>query len=306
MPAGDTYFIPQQRVAETMAIIGCGLIGGSLGLALRQRRAVGKVIGVARSEETLARAREVGAADETTRDVAEAVADADLVVLATPVGTIVRYLSVISSRLKPGCLVTDVGSTKATICDVARETLPATVHFIGGHPMAGSEQTGIAAARADLFEGATWVLTPTAEARPAALDRVQQLVAATRARPLLLSPEEHDQFAAAVSHLPHLLAAVLTTQAGEFAAAHPQSALMAAGGFRDMTRIADSDPDLWHDIFATNRDAAVKQLRSLVASLLCAADMLDRGDMHAVRELLAEARQFRRRLNEEGRPARGE
>lgn len=293
-------------VARVAAIIGPGLVGGSLALALKARRAVGKVIAVARTEETLLAARELGVADETTHDLGAAVAEADLVVLATPVLTIIAQLTAIAPHLRPGCLVTDTGSTKAAICCAAEAQLPAAVDFVGGHPMAGSEQTGVRAARADLFEGATWVLTPTEGVRPQALDRARRLVAATGARALVLSPEEHDEFAAAVSHVPHLLAAALAAQVGRLADDHAEAALMAAGGFRDLTRVADADPGLWRDIFATNQGATVRQMEPIIETLQGLVEMLGKGDMEALREFLHQARELRRRLDAHGRATRGE
>lgn len=308
MPAGDGAGADRQRetVAQVAVIIGPGLIGGSLALALKARRAVGKTIAVARSEQTLLAARELGVADETTHDLGAAVAQADLVVLATPVLTIIAQLAAIAPHLQPRCLVTDVGSTKREICRAAREGLPAAVDFVGGHPMAGSEQTGVRAARADLFEGATWVLTPTEGVRPQAVDRARRLVAATGASALLLSPEEHDELAAAVSHVPHLLAAALATQVGRLADDQAEVALMAAGGFRDLTRVAEGDPGLWRDILATNQGAAVRQMESLIETLQGLMVMLRRGDAEALREFLHQARGLRRRLDPHGRAARGE
>ena len=308
MPAGDAAGGEQQRerVARIAAIIGPGVIGGSLALALKARHAVDKVIAVARSEQTLLAARELGVADQGTHDPASAVAEADLVVLATPVLTIIDQLAAIAPHLQPGCLVTDVGSTKAEICRKARETLSAGVDFVGGHPMAGSERTGVGAARADLFEGAAWVLTPAESARPQAIDRARRLVAATGARVLLLSPEEHDELAAGVSHVPHLLAAALAAHVGRLADDHPQAGLMAAGGFRDLTRVAEGEPELWRDILATNQAATVRHLESLIEALRGLTEMVGKGDMAAVTEFLHQARELRRRLGADGRVGPGE
>jgi prephenate dehydrogenase len=278
-----------------VAIIGVGLIGGSLGMALRARRLATEVIGVARREETLVDAQRLGAIDRGTLSLVEGVRDADLVVLATPVRTIMEQLAAIGPGLSPGCLVTDAGSTKADIV-AAAVCLPETVDFVGGHPMAGSDEAGVAAARADLFQGATWALTPADRSPEDAVTRLETLVRALGSNPLRLSASEHDAIVAVTSHLPHLLAAAIMNVVDAAAQSDVRVEAFAAGGLRSVTRIAQSNPDLWRDILLTNRQAilaAGKRLREEMEALLLA---VEQGDAAAIEELLSRAAQARRGL----------
>jgi len=282
---------------QTVAIIGVGLIGGSLGLALKQRRLAKRVIGVTRRAETLQAALSCGAIDQGSHDPAEAVSEAALVFLCAPVKTIIEQLEAIKSSLPAGCLVTDVGSTKLEICSAASELLPTSVTFIGGHPMAGSEASGVAAARADLFEQATWLLTPTGGTPGASLDRLSSLISALGAKPLVMTPEEHDELTAAVSHIPHLLAAALVNLTTKVSEEHPEALEIAAGGFRDMTRIALGEPGIWRDVFLSNREAVLSQLVELKEEIERLADRMRDGDAEGLQQLLAEAAQARAKLN---------
>ncbi|MFN3596496.1 MAG: prephenate dehydrogenase/arogenate dehydrogenase family protein [Rubricoccaceae bacterium] len=240
--------------SPTLAILGTGLIGGSLALALRARRAAWHLVGYDRTDvaaEALAR----GAVHAVAASPAEAVAGADVVVLATPPAAALRLLSEIAPHLGPGTLVTDVGSVKRPVMAHARAVLPAGVRFVGGHPMAGRAQGGIAHANPLLFENAVWVLCPETApdapeaGAPALPPLLLALVEAVGARAVVLDAARHDRIAAAVSHLPQLLAVVLAGLAGD---ADPQARTLAAGGFRDMTRIASSPFGLWREIMAAN------------------------------------------------------
>lgn len=234
---------------ERVTIVGIGLIGGSLALAAKRRGLVGDVVGVARSEATRRAAIEVGAADQVTDDVAAAVREADLVYVATPVAAIPPLLEVIAPEVRLGTIVTDAGSIKADICRTGLRLLPAT--FIGGHPMAGSERAGVRLARADLFEGNTYILTPQ-EADEELVQRLTEFVSKLGAQPVITSPDEHDRLTACSSHLPHLWASALAlglAQSPDAEAIRP----FTGSGLRDSTRIAASDPDLWCDIYQGNR-----------------------------------------------------
>lgn len=248
-----------------VAIVGVGLIGGSLSLALREKRLADTVVGVGRSRQTLTRARDLGAIDEAAADLAEGVAGADLVVLATPVGQILADLARLGPLLAPGALVTDVGSTKAEIVRAAGEAN--RFSFVGGHPMAGGERSGVEAARSDLFKDATWALTPTKGTNEDALRRVERLVGAVGARPLLLDPNAHDRAVALTSHLPHVLAYALAARAEQQARDTPRLLDLAAGSWAGATRVAHSPPVLWQNIALTNRAALADAVRALSADL---------------------------------------
>jgi cyclohexadieny/prephenate dehydrogenase len=241
-----------------ISILGVGLLGGSIGLALHQRAKGARIIGYGHRRETLDRAMQLGAIDEAHDDPAGAVREADLVILCTPVGTFPELLRRMSPALARGAIVTDVGSTKRSVVELAEALLPPTVHFVGSHPMAGSEKRGVEVARADLFDNALCITSPTGQTDPDGLERVEQFWKQLGMRITRLSPMNHDRLLAQVSHLPHALAAALV-------AMQPSEALALAGkGFMDATRIAAGDAGLWRDIFLDNRDQleqAVNQLR---------------------------------------------
>lgn len=273
-----------------VTIVGLGLIGGSLGLALRQARPDVTVTGWDRNEAVALAALDCGAIDRAVPTLAEAVADSAVVVLATPVLAVRAIFEAIAPHLPPGVLVTDVASTKADVLAWAGALLPASAVFIGGHPMAGSEQHGIASARADLLRGAVYCVVPPADTPPAALDRLCALVAAIGARPLLLTPELHDSCVAAISHLPFLLATALvqlTASDGRW----PELAQVAATGYRDMTRLASGDPTMHRDICLTNAAAIQPWLRGMARLLDDMADHLD--DPAYLEPLFSDAQQRR-------------
>jgi len=278
------------------AVIGAGLIGGSIGMGLRQRRLARQVAAVARSEETLRLALDLGAADTASRSLAEAVSGADLVVLAAPVSLIVQHLGMIGEAIDATCLVTDVGSVKAPIVAAAEKTLPHPARFVGGHPLAGSERSGIASGRPDLFEGATWVLTPGTGTGPAALDQVQRLAGALGAKPLLLPPQEHDDLVARTSHLPHIVAAALMTVIASRAAERAAILDVIGPGFRDATRIAAGDAALWTDIALANADALLAALGEMNTALARFAAALAARDREELERLLLDAQRARETL----------
>jgi prephenate dehydrogenase len=260
------------------AIVGTGLIGGSLGMALRKRG--WHVTGRDRDEARARRAQELGALDEVGDDP-----DAEITFIATPVGSVVDEARAALAR---GGVVTDVGSVKGGIVSAIDDP-----RFVGGHPMAGSEQEGVEGSDPELFEGATWVLTPTAATDPSAYARIQGVVTSLGADVVAVDPQHHDQLVAIVSHVPHLTAATLMGLAADVSAEHATLLRLAAGGFRDMTRIAAGHPGIWPDICADNRDAIVATLDSLLASLTRMRETVSAGDRPALAAALERARTAR-------------
>lgn len=276
------------------AVIGIGLIGGSFALAAKRAGVVEQVIGVGRSEATRRGALELGAADEVTVDAAHAVAGADLVYLAAPVDSICASLRALGPSLSPSTLVTDAGSAKVAIMEAA-SALPGSVTFIGGHPMAGSEQKGIDAARADLFEGSSYFLTPAAGTGAEPLARLSELVSALGAKPILVEAERHDRMAALSSHLPHLLSYALCSLLSELDAP-AELAPFVAGAWRDMTRIAGSSPEMWAEIFRANRGNVLELADRFGAELVAVRAALEAGDEAAVVGHLERAHLLRGRI----------
>lgn len=273
-----------------VSIIGLGLIGGSLGLALRESSIDVVVSGWDRDPAVITAALERGAIDRPALVLPEAVREADLVVVSTPVMVVQALFAQIAADLKRGAIVSDVSSTKAQVVSWARESLPPHVSFIGGHPMAGSEQHGIVNARAELFHGAVYCLTPDDRTAPEALARLESLVTSIGARPLCLSAADHDAYVAAVSHLPFLLSTALaqiTTQDPSW----PAMSALAASGYRDLTRLASGDPVMHRDICLTNADAIQPWLRHMADFLNTLADRLD--DAQALHALFDSAKQGR-------------
>ncbi|MGI8775421.1 MAG: prephenate dehydrogenase/arogenate dehydrogenase family protein [Actinomycetota bacterium] len=246
-----------------VAILGMGLIGGSIALGLRRADPSATIVGYDVDPGALEGARRRSAVTSTATSAAAAVAGADLVVLAMPVDRMFPVLAAIAAALRADSVVTDVGSSKAEIVACGQDLCGG--RFIGGHPMAGSERRGIAAADAELFQGAQWLLTPTASTEERAYRTVAELAARLGAGSVALGPYEHDRLLAHVSHLPQLAASALVSRAAE---AEEQAALLglAAGGFRDTTRIAAGDPDMWIGVLRTNRLAIIEALEGLATS----------------------------------------
>lgn len=276
-------------------IVGMGLLGGSLGLAVKHRRLARLVAGYVRREASIRECEKVGAVDFATTDLLAAVWDADLVILCTPLGQMRSLVKQLLPALKRGAIVTDVGSVKASVVkDVELLIKKADAHFIGGHPMAGGEQTGISAARADLFAGAMCVVTPTQQSHGAGLRKVKQFWQSIGGRVLSLSPEMHDALVSRSSHLPHLLAATLA--ASVLDPKHPkQQAALCATGFRDTTRIASGSPEMWRDIALANRAQLRVALDAFVRELQGVQKILRRGKAAEVEALFSQAKERRDR-----------
>lgn len=276
-----------------LAIIGVGLIGGSLALALRRKGLVEEVVGTGRGRPNLEQARRLGVIDRIADTPAEAVRDADLVLVATPVGAMPEVFAAIAPALGPEGIITDAGSTKMDVVAAARQHLgPRIAGFVPGHPIAGAERSGVKAARPELFTDRHLILTPLPENDPAAVQRVQALWEACGARVERLPPEEHDRVFAAVSHLPHLAAfALMEELAGRDNA--DTFFRYAGSGFRDFTRIAGSHPEMWRDIALANHTAVLAELRRYIAKLGEIGALIEQGDGQALEELFARARAAR-------------
>ncbi|HWH32684.1 MAG TPA: prephenate dehydrogenase/arogenate dehydrogenase family protein [Egibacteraceae bacterium] len=289
-----------------VAIIGTGLVGGSLGLALRKHaaQAVERVVGYDAAQDAAAQAAERDVVHDWAATPRDAVADADVVFLAVPVSEIPRMAEEVGPAMRQGAILTDVGSVKGGLVDAMQRAVPDGVHVIGGHPMAGSAETGAAHASPDLFVGATYLLTPTTHTDPVAYQRLHGLVAALGARVLAVGPDRHDLLVAVVSHLPQLAASTLMNLAAERARSeHAGLLLLAAGGFRDATRVAASNPDLWLDICAENRDAIVAVLADYEERVRALRAVLQGADDDGLRRLLSQARDARRTLPGKETPA---
>ena len=273
-----------------VTIVGVGLIGGSIGLGLKERGLVQEVVGVGRRESSLKKASGRGAIDTSTLNLAEGCQGAEIVVLAVPVSLIAEMARRAMPRLAPGTIITDVGSTKAAIVNDIERFLREEVHFIGGHPLAGSEKRGVGFARSDLFEGARTILTPTQHTSDAALKKISTFWRSLGAKVSLLSPEEHDHILAHISHLPHLVAMALV-------GAVPEEALSyAASGFKDTTRIAASDPEIWRDILLSNKEEVLKALKRFRQELEQKEKCLMDADQERLLKLLKSARKKRETL----------
>lgn len=282
-----------QRLREAnITIVGLGLMGGSLGLALRTQGIGQRVWGVARRDVVIQRAVEMGAIDGGTLDLIDGVRGADIVVLATPVRAILEILGRIGPHLKPGCLVIDLGSTKTEIVR-AMEQLPPGPQPVGGHPMCGKEMAGIAAAEATLYEGAVFPLVPLERTATEALALAEVLVEAVGATPIILDAERHDRLVAAISHLPYLVAAALVRAAADVATQDPLAWTLAASGFRDTSRLAASDVTMMLDILVTNRAPVLEMLRRYQEHLDSLTILLAEGDEEGLRATLEQAWQDR-------------
>lgn len=288
--------IERNPKVNTLAIVGLGLMGGSLGLASLERGLAERVVGFDLDPATISRALERKAITNGARSLAEAVSEADLVVLATPVGSIGEVFAEAAASMPEGCVVTDVGSTKAGVVEAVTLRAPGFVHFIGGHPMAGSEKDGIEAATADLYDGCIWILTPTGATSTEAYGKLMRFLTALGARVLSLDPARHDDALALTSHLPQLLSSTLMGFAADVAKTGEGLPLLTAGGFRDMTRIAGSSPDLWVGIVQENQPALSSLLRRFLETLGEAADALENQDWYRLRAMLAEAQRARHDL----------
>lgn len=281
-----------------ISIIGLGLIGASLGMALRsanpKESPLGEleIVGYDPNSRALKDARGRLAIDREARSLAEAVREAQIVIIATPVQAIREIFSELAGILPGNVIVTDTASTKAEVCAWAKELLPATISFIGGHPMAGKEQSGALAADPDLFRGAIYCLTPNANARQGAVDVIDALVNIAGAKPYYIDPTEHDAYVAGISHLPFLLSTLLVAATSR-SPAWKEMAPLASSGFRDISRLASGDPEMHRDICLTNRDAIIRWLNTSITLLDEIRADLERSDGEAIDRLFQQAKTVR-------------
>ncbi len=280
---------------ERLCIIGVGLIGGSLACALREAGAVGEIVGCNRSPGSLARARELGVIDRGDSDPAEAVKEADVVVLAVPMGAMEGVFKQIASSLKAGAVITDAGSTKGHVVTAARSAFGEMPPFVvPGHPIAGTEQSGVEAAFPELYRDRRVILTPVAETDRNAVSRVRWMWEQAGAEVEEMSVEHHDEVLAATSHLPHMLAYCLVDALARMEESK-EIFRFAAGGFRDFTRIASSDPRMWHDICFANRSELLKMLERFGDDLERLGAAIRNDDSDAVMDIFQRAKTARDR-----------
>ncbi len=279
---------------DRVAVIGVGLIGGSLALAGRRAGLIGEVVGVGRGAANLADALDLGLVDRTTSDIA-AIGPVDLVVIAVPVRSTVDIARALVPHLEPGAVVTDVGSVKGRVVEELAAVLPESCPFVGGHPIAGSEQTGARAARVDLFEGSVCVLTPVESTPVAALESLAALWRGVGARVEQMTPADHDRALAWTSHLGHALSYSLSHAVAESAG----DVLSFAGpSLRELTRMAGGSTAMWRDIFLTNDRAVLAAIDDFTGALAELRGAVERGDEDAIDELLDSGHALRRRLEE--------
>jgi prephenate dehydrogenase len=276
-----------------ITIVGVGLLGGSLGLAIKKRRLADEVAGYVRRTASIAECKKAKAVDICTQDLPEAVAGADLIVLCTPLAQMLPLLKEMRPAIKPGAIITDVGSVKATVVKELESVVAKSgAHFIGSHPMAGAEKTGVAAAHAELFTNAMCVVTPTRRSHQPAVKKVEEFWKAVGARVLRLTPGQHDELVARSSHLPHVAAATLANLVLDPAHAKSQP-LLCANGFRDTTRIASGSPEMWRDIAMANCKNLDKALGAFIRDLKKFQTVLKKGDDKAAEKFFQTGKQRR-------------
>jgi len=290
-----------KHIFDKVALIGTGLIGGSIGLALREKDMVEIITCYDRNPEAGAEAVAISAADRVVKSAVEAVKDADLIILAVPVLSTLDILKEILPKVKNGALITDVGSTKGSIMAAVEKLLPQSVSYIGGHPMAGSEESGIRGADPALLENAIYVLTPGPDTPENVIKKLTNLIEETGAQPLILDPLSHDRMVAMVSHLPHISAAALVQSVAGADGDIELIRTLAAGGFRDSTRIALGNPEVWRDICISNRWALLSALKVFKKNIESIENHLKEQNAPAVEEFLTQSRDYRNSIPHRGR-----
>ncbi len=282
---------------KKVAVLGVGLIGGSLALSLKNENI--EIIGFDVDAQNLQKAIDLGVIDHATDHLAGAVQDADVIFLCSPVGKLFELLSFLRyTPLKEGAIISDTGSTKSSIMEWTKGFQQRKVHFIGGHPMAGSHKSGVEAAHDRLFENAYYVLTPDATVPESAVSALKELLQPTKANIVVLDPEEHDQIVGAISHFPHIIAAALVNQVGRYSENTPWYNRLAAGGFRDITRIASSNPHMWRDILLHNRKVMLSLAEDWRGVLDEIIGFVKENDGQAIEDFFRDARDFRDQLPE--------
>lgn len=277
-----------------VAIIGVGLIGGSFALSLKKLGFRGKIAGIGRNEENLIRAKEIKAIDSYSTEPAEGVKDADLILLSTPVGQFVEIIKRVRGHLKKGAIVTDVGSVKAEVVKQLDHLMPEGVSFVGGHPIAGKECSGVDSASPNLFDNTRCVITPGEHTDRKALDKILNLWKTMGSETVIMSPEEHDSIFAAVSHLPHVVAYVLINTIMDF---NDNILIHGGRGLRDMTRIALSPSKLWRDICRYNKENIMKTLERFLFSVEEVKNLIENSDWENLEKKFQKAEAGRQTLD---------
>ncbi|WP_395661042.1 prephenate/arogenate dehydrogenase family protein [Aestuariivirga sp.] len=278
-----------------VALIGIGLIGSSLAHAMRRKELAGEITGFARSEATRTKAKDIGLVDAVFPSPGAAVEDADLVILCSPVGTYAALAAEIAPALKPGAILTDVGSVKGAVVRDVEGHVPPGVHFIPGHPIAGTEQSGPESGFAELFINRWCILTPLPGADPLAVERLSAFWRACGSNVEIMTPEHHDLVLAITSHLPHLIAYNIVSTAADLEEVTSSEVIKySAGGFRDFTRIAASDPTMWRDVFLNNKDAVLEMLGRFSEDLSALQRAIRWGDGDTLFSIFSRSRQIRR------------
>jgi cyclohexadieny/prephenate dehydrogenase len=286
---------------KKIALIGFGLIGGSIARAAREQGLAGEIVTTARSAKTRARVQELGIVDAVVETNADAAKDADLVILCIPVGACGAVAQEIAPHLKPGAIVSDVGSVKGAVVRDMAPYLPGGVHFVPAHPVAGTEHSGPDSGFAELFINRWCILTPPEGTDANAVEKLRAFWAALGARVEIMTPDHHDMVLAITSHLPHLIAYTIVGTADELEGVTQSEVLkFSAGGFRDFTRIAASDPIMWRDVFLTNKDAVLEMLGTFNEDLSKLTRAIRRGDGEALFEHFTRTRAIRRGIVEIG------
>lgn len=279
-----------------MVVVGVGLIGGSLALDARKRGLVGEIIGVGRGQANLRFAQRQGVIDRYVTTETDIPEDTDLLMMATPVQTTVSLIKTFLPVLRPGCIVSDVGSVKAEIVRGMEKLLPSTIPFVAGHPIAGGEQWGARAAKADLFVGHRCILTPTKSTDSAALRKVALLWRKVGAKVEMMDPETHDRVLGIISHLPHVLVYALVNALARTRVRGVDLKTYCAGGFKDFTRIASSRPELWRDICLMNRRAVGQSLGDYIKSLEQLKHWIEDGKGNLLEKEFARANEIRAQI----------
>jgi prephenate dehydrogenase len=272
---------------NTVAIVGVGLIGGSIGLAVRERKLASTVVGIGRRAPSLKTAKELGAVTATSLNIEQGVTEADIVIVCTPVAEIAGHILQAAAGAPSSCLLTDAGSTKRKIIADVEAAAGSDKRFVGSHPLAGSEKAGVEHARADLFNGKVVVVTPTRRTSNGDMQAIADFWSGLGASVLIMTPDAHDRALASTSHLPHLIASAVAAKTAQV------DWPVTAGGWRDVTRIAAGDPELWTQILLENREHVLKSLTGFEKTVAAFRAALERGDRRKLHQLLTEGKQVR-------------
>ncbi|MFJ5621123.1 prephenate dehydrogenase [Peribacillus loiseleuriae] len=289
---------------RNVCVIGLGLIGGSLAMAIKHEHPDVNIVGFDRDDNNAHLAKILGIIDEITPSIEWGVQEADLIILAVPVNETERIIAELANmNLKKDCIVTDAGSTKGSVARAAAGLLDKGITFIGGHPMAGSHKSGAGAAKRQLFENAFYLLTPAEGILDSDINRLKEWLKGTNANFLLVTPDNHDLLTGVISHFPHIIASGLVKQAEHYSTRNPLVSRLAAGGFRDITRIASSSPEMWRDILIHNKSVLVELMDNWIDEMLQVKDLITSEDRVGIYRFFQEAKEFRDDLPVHGRGA---